>query len=72
MLVNCQELDARAKPVETPEGVFPSLTAAAKHFGIARKRGERRVKRGSGTTSSKSQTTTGWKQTLYLYVQPRR
>jgi hypothetical protein len=36
----------RAKPVETPEGVFPSVTAAAKHFGIARKRGERRVRKG--------------------------
>jgi hypothetical protein len=36
----------RAKRVETPEGVFPSLTAAAKHFGISRKRGERQVKKG--------------------------
>jgi hypothetical protein len=36
----------RAKRVETPEGVFPSLTAAAKHFGISRKRGERRERRG--------------------------
>ena len=36
----------RAKRVETPEGMFPSLTAAAKHFGISRKRGERRVKKG--------------------------
>ena len=36
----------RAKRVETPEGVFPSLTAAAKHFGISRKRGGRRVKKG--------------------------
>jgi hypothetical protein len=35
-----------AKRVETPEGVFPSLTAAAEHFGISRKRGARRVKRG--------------------------
>jgi hypothetical protein len=36
----------RAKPVETPEGVFPSLTGAAKHFGISRKRGARRTKSG--------------------------
>jgi hypothetical protein len=36
----------RAKRVETPERVFPSLTAAAEHFGISRKRGARRVRRG--------------------------
>ena len=36
----------RAKRVETPEGLFPSLTAAAKHFGISRKRGGRQVKKG--------------------------
>ena len=29
----------RAKRVEAPEGAFPSLTAAAKHLGISRKRG---------------------------------
>ena len=36
----------RAKRVETLEGEFPSLTAAAKHFGISRKRGERRERKG--------------------------
>lgn len=36
----------RAKPVETPEGAFPSLTAAAEHFGIPRKRGARLVRKG--------------------------
>ena len=35
-----------AKPVETPNGVFRSLTAAAKHFGIPRKRGTRLIKEG--------------------------
>jgi hypothetical protein len=41
-----KETGPRAKRVETPEGLFPSLTAAANHFGISRKRGERRVKNG--------------------------
>jgi hypothetical protein len=36
----------RAKPVKTPEGVFPSLTAAAEHHGISRKHGARRIKSG--------------------------
>ena len=36
----------RAKPVEPPEGVFQSLTAAAEHYGISCKRGARRIKSG--------------------------
>jgi hypothetical protein len=36
-----------AMPVETPEGVFPSITAAAKHFGIRRHTGARRVQKGT-------------------------
>jgi hypothetical protein len=36
----------RAKAVETPAGMFPSLTAAAEYFGISRKSGARRVKSG--------------------------